>query len=210
LPPSPARGGVLDILKLQASKVPDKAVTFGGSLKIILRDIGFPPKACRNSTEKSMRLIRTKICFSLMLLPLVLLLAGCQNTDRGTTVATYSGSIERAYESVSLTSDHKYNQKLTYHIRGRVVDVLLGSPIDLPITLYAKGTWRMVDTKTGAVIDISKLDQADIKNVDVELKGAVGPAPLQETSVHYTYLDRSIPASEFKLTSQKATGQQEN
>lgn len=145
-----------------------------------------------------------------MLLPLVLLLAGCQNTDRGTTVATYSGSIERAYESVSLTSDHKYNQKLTYHIRGRVVDVLLGSPIDLPITLYAKGTWRMVDTKTGAVIDISKLDQADIKNVDVELKGAVGPAPLQETSVHYTYLDRSIPASEFKLTSQKATGQQEN
>ena len=160
--------------------------------------------------EKSMRLIRTKICLSSILLPLVSLLAGCQNTDKGTTVATYSGSIERAYESVSLTSDQKYSQKFTYHIRGSVVQVLLGSPIDLPITLYAKGTWRLLDTKTGAVMDISKLSQADIENADVELKRAVGPEPLQETSVHYIYLDRSIPASKFKLSNQAATGQHGN
>jgi len=119
-------------------------------------------------------------------------------------VATYSGSIERAYESVSLTSDQKYKQKLTYHIRGRVEDVLLGgAPIDLPITLYARGTWRMINIETGALMDASKLNQADIANASVELKGAVGPAPLQETSVQYTHLDRSIPASKFKLTSQQ-------
>ena len=132
------------------------------------------------------------------------LLAGCQNNDKGTTVATYSSSIERAYESVSLTSDQKYQQKLTYHIRGTVGEVLLGGPIDLPITLYARGTWRLLDAKTGAVMDISRLSQAYIENADVELKGAVGPAPLQETSVRYTFIDRSIPAIKFKRTSQNA------
>ena len=142
---------------------------------------------------------RIQTHFSVIFLPLVLLLVGCQNKDKGTIVATYSGPIQRANESVSLTSDQKYQQKLTYHIRGRVVDVLLGAPIDLPVTLYAHGTWRLLDTKTGAVMDISKLGSAEIGNADVELKGAVSPAPLQETSVNYTYLDRSIPASKFKL-----------
>ncbi len=164
----------------------------------------------RRNTGKSrrmmMHIIYKPLTRLLLLGPFCLaLLAGCQNNDRGTTVATYSGSIERAYESVSLASDQKYQQKLTYHIRGTVGEVLLGgAPIDLPVTLYARGTWRLIDTKTGSVIDISKFSQADIENADVELKGAVGPAPLQETSVNYSCLDRSIPASKFKLTSHNA------
>ncbi len=142
----------------------------------------------------------------LLLGPLFLTLAGgCQNKDKGTPVATYSGSIERAYESVSLTSDQKYAQKFTYYIRGSVGAVLLGgAPIDLPITLYARGTWRLLDAKTGAVMDISNLSQADIEDARVDLQGAFGPDPLQETSINYTHLDRSIPASKFKLTTQNA------
>ncbi len=144
---------------------------------------------------------RTEQAFSLLLLFGILLTTGCQHQD--TVVATYSGAPSGASEKISLLSTGKYSQTLTYHQRTFGIGLLLGKPFDVPFTLYAKGTWALVDSSTGLPVSASEAAGDNWQHTDVALKSAVGPAPFEEGNIKYTYLDRRIPARAFRLT-QKA------
>lgn len=121
----------------------------------------------------------------------IVLLAGCQQKGKGELLATYSGSIEGGSEMIVLTSDQKYTQKI--------------APGNKESTLfdYTEGTWLLLDSKSNLPVSSTDLNAADLKHENVILKKALGPEAWQENHVKYIFLDRSIPASDFRLAINK-------
>ena len=141
---------------------------------------------------------RTAQIIPLLLLFSTSMTTGCQH--QGTVVATYTGALSGGSEKINLLSTGKYLQTFTYHNRASGTGVLLGRPLDVPFTLYAKGTWLLIDSSTGFPMSRARLASGDWRHADVEIKSAIGPAPFEEGEIRYTHLDRKLPAGVFRLT----------